>query len=222
MAGSESPLTPRRRLRNELWLSRQAGWWRAYADVAPGRLLELIDYETAASTISQFELIAVPGILQTEAYARAVLRASYDAGSLVERLVALRGRRRDLLVGEGAPAFLFVLDESVIRRPVGSPATMADQLMHLITLAGLPNVTIRVVPFTVGLHPGSRGSVKVIEFDDDPDRSVAFLEGLPGDVLTEDPAEVSTYSALFRSIAQVALEPADSADLLREAAGELT
>src|SRR5690242_13460386 len=82
MAGSESPLTPRRRLRNELWVSRQAGWWRAYADVAPGRLLELIDYETAASAISQFELMAVPGILQTEEYARAVLRASYDAGSL--------------------------------------------------------------------------------------------------------------------------------------------
>ena len=226
MAGSESPFTDRRRLRNEKLLSlarasRQAGWWRAYADVAPGLLLELMDYEHAASAISQFELTVVPGILQTEEYAQAVLRASVGAGSPAERLVALRARRGGLLVGEGAPAFSFVLDESVIRRLVGSPVTMAGQLMHLVTLTGLPNVTIQVVPFAAGLHPGTTGPVKVVEFDDDPGEGVAFIEGLHGDILTDDPEDVATCSGIFRRVAQAALGPADSAGLLRAAAGEL-
>jgi transcriptional regulator with XRE-family HTH domain len=201
--------------------SRQPGWWQAYADVAPSTLLQLIDYETAATIIRQFEPMVVPGILQTDGYARSVLGASYGAGPPVERLVDLRARRRGLLVGGGAPTFAFVLDESVIRRLAGGPSIMADQLRHLVSLAGRPNVTIQVVPFAAGSHPGTRGAVKIIEFDGDPDESVAFLEGLPGDVITDDPAEVSAYSGIFTRVAQAALGPADSAVFLREAAGEM-
>jgi transcriptional regulator with XRE-family HTH domain len=204
--------------------ARQTPWWRGYGDVAPATLLELIDYESAASAISQLEPMVVPGILQTGEYAQAVLRASYGGGYSAERvpaMVELRTRRRELLTGEAAPALSFVLDESVIRRVVGSPAIMSRQLGHLADLAGRPNVTIQIVPFTVGLYPGTRGPFKVIEFDDEPDENVAFLEGPRGDFISDDPEETSGYLQIFRRVAQVALEPAGSAGLLRDAAGEL-
>jgi transcriptional regulator with XRE-family HTH domain len=204
--------------------ARQAPWWRGYGDVAPATLLELIDYESAASAISQLEPMVVPGVLQTEEYARAVLRASYGEGSPAERvpaLVELRTKRRELLTTEGAPMFSFVLDESVIRRTAGSPAIMSRQLGHLADLADLPNVTIQVVPFTAGLYPGTRGAFKVIEFDDEPDENVAFLEGPRGDFISDDPEETSSYLEIFKQVAQLALGPPDSAGLLREAAQKL-
>jgi transcriptional regulator with XRE-family HTH domain len=201
--------------------SRQTPWWRGYADVAPSTVLELIDYENAATAISQFEPMFVPGILQTEEYALAVLRAAYGEGSPAERLVALRTRRRDLLTSEGAPRFSFVLDESVIHRLVGNPATMRSQLMHLVNLAELPNVTIRLVPFTAGLHPGMRGPFKVIEFDDEPDEDIAFLEGPRGDFISDDPDEARHYLEAFGRVTELALEPAESVSLLRKIASEL-
>ena len=201
--------------------SRQTGWWRDYADVAPSTLLELIDFEHAATAISQFEPIFVPGIMQTEDYALAVLRTSFGAGSPAERLVSLRTRRRDLLSSEGAPAFSFALDESVIRRPVGGQEVMRNQLAHLVELAGLPNVAIQVVPFAVGAHPGMRGSFKVIEFGDEPDEDVAFLEGPHGDIISDDPEETRAYLETFRRITEVALDPAESVSLLGKAASEL-
>jgi len=204
--------------------ARQTPWWRGYGDVAPATLLELIDYESAASAISQFEPMFVPGILQTEEYALAVLRAAYGEGSPAERvpaLVDLRTRRRDLLTSEGAPKFSFVLDESVIRRLVASPAVMSRQLMHLVSLADLPNVTIRVVTYAAGLHPGMRGPFKVIEFDDDPDEGVAFLEGPRGDFISDDPEEARSYLETFDRITQLALKPADSISLLGKMAAEM-
>jgi len=205
--------------------SRQTPWWRGYADVAPSTFLELIDYETAASSISQFEPMFVPGILQTEGYALAVLGAAYGEGSPVERvpaLVDLRTRRRELLSSKGAPLFSFTLDEAVIRRLVDSPAVMSHQLMHLVTLADLPNVTIRVVPFAAGLYPGMKGPFTVIEFDDEPDEDVAFLEGPRGEFISDDPQEAKGYLETFNRISQLALGKPESVRLLRKAAGEIT
>jgi transcriptional regulator with XRE-family HTH domain len=205
--------------------SRQTPWWRGYADVAPSTFLELIDYENAASSISQFEPMFVPGILQTEGYALAVLGATYGEGSPAERvpaLVDLRTRRRDLLSSEGAPLFSFILDEAVIRRLVDSPAVMSHQLMQLVTLADLPNVTIRVVPFAAGPYPGMKGPFTVIEFDDEPDEDVAFLEGPRGEFISDDPQEAKSYVATFNRISQLALGESESARLLRKAVGEMT
>lgn len=203
--------------------ARQAGWWRNYAGIAPGTLLELIDYEYAAAAISHFEPMVVPGILQTDEYATAVLRFSYGEGEPAERvaaLVNLRVRRQNLLTAEGAPRFSFVLDESVIRRPVGGSAVMRDQIERLVELADRPNVTIQVVPFAAGLHPGTRGSFKVIE-SGEPGGDVVFVEGLHGDVIMDEPEEVSSYLKTFERIAASALGAADSAVFLRAAAGEM-
>jgi transcriptional regulator with XRE-family HTH domain len=204
--------------------ARQPTRWRRYSDVAPATLLELIDYESAASAISQFEPMFVPGIMQTEEYALAVLRIFYGEDSTAGRvpaLVDLRTKRRELLDGEGAPKFSFLLDESVIRRLAGSRASMSRQLTHMVDLADLANVTIRVVPFTAGPDPGMRGPFKVIEFDDSPDENVVFLEGPRGDVISDDPEETRSYLETFARIAQMALEPSESVSLLRKAAGEM-
>lgn len=219
-------ITARDRTEELLGLARgsRQGRSRRYSDLAPVTLLELIDYESAASSISQFEPMGVPGILQTEEYALAVLRVFYGDRGPAERvpaLVDLRTRRRDLLFRENAPAFSFVLDESVIRRLVGSPAVMRGQLTQLISLADLPNVTIRVMPFTAGPHPGMRGPFKVIEFDDAPGENVVFLEGLHNDAIIDDPDETRSYLATFEQIVQLALGPPDSLRLLREVSGEL-
>ncbi len=205
--------------------ARQPPWWRQYSEDAPTTLLELIDYESAASAISQFEPMFVPGILQTEEYARAVLRTFYGEDSPAERvpaLVDLRTRRRDLLESDDAPRFSFLLDEAVIHRVAGSRAVTSRQLKHLVELADLPNVTIQVVPFAAGFHPGMKGPFKIIEFDDTPDENVIFLEGPREDFISDDPEEAKSYLETFRRITHLALKPADSVGFLRDAAGEMT
>ena len=198
--------------------ARQNPWWSRYSDVAPTTLLELIEYEYAASAVSQFETIFVPGILQTEEYASAVLQGFYGEKSPAERvaaLVELRTRRRDLLTSENAPKFYFVLDESVIRRLVGSPAIMSRQFMHLVSVAELSNVTIQIVPFTAGLHPGMKGPFEVVQFADSPDENIVFLEGPRGDFISDDPEEIDSYLKAFRRITEKSIGPSDSVDRLK-------
>ncbi len=204
--------------------ARQSPWWKRYSDVAPPALLELIDYESAASAVSQFETIFVPGILQTEAYASAVLQVFYDeksASDKVAALVDLRTRRRELVNSENAPNFSFVLDESVIHRVAGTPAITSRQLMHLVEVAEQPNVTIRVVPFAAGLHPGMRGPFEVVQFEDTPDENMVFIEGPRDDIISDDPKETQNYLEAFEHIMQISLTPSDSLDRLREAAAKL-
>jgi transcriptional regulator with XRE-family HTH domain len=203
---------------------RDDQWWRRYNEVAPARLLELLDYESAASAVSQFETIFAPGILQTEEYASTVLQVFYDHNSSAERvaaLVDLRTRRRELLTSAGAPKFSFVLDEPVIRRLVGSPAIMRGQLQHLVRMADLPNVTIRVVPFTAGLHAGMKQSFELIQFADAPDENIVFLESPRGDFISDDSNETQSYLTAFRNVTKKSLSLAESVSMLRKAASEM-
>ena len=205
--------------------ARESPWWSRYKGVAPEKLLELIDYESAASAVSQFESMFIPGILQTEEYARAVLQVFYDEKSAAERLTAmvdLRTTRTGLLTRENAPHFSFVLDESVIHRVVGSSAIMSRQFQHLASIAKLPNVTIQVVPFTAGPHPGMNGPFEVVQFADTPDENIVFLEGPRGDIISEDPVETENYLKIFTRITAASLGPSDSVKRLLQAAGEMT
>ena len=201
--------------------AKRPPWWRPYAEFAPPALLQLIDYESAASAVSQFETMFVPGILQIEDYASAILEVFYDEKSSDDRVVALvdlRTKRRDLLTSKDAPRFSFVLDESVIHRLVGSPALMNRQLQHLVAVSELPNVTMQVVPFTAGLHPGMKGPFEVVQFEDSPDESVVFVEEPRGDFINDNPRETQGYLDNFERIAEKALGPSESVDLLRAAA----
>ncbi len=204
--------------------ARQPGWWRQYGDVAPHTLLELIDYESAASAVHQFETTLVPGILQTEEYASAILQEFYSGNMPEEdirKLVELRTRRRDLLVGPEAPKFSFLLDESAVHRQVGSPAVTSKQLRQLASITDLPSVTIQIVPFTAGLHPSMGGAFEVVEFDDTDDENIVFIEDQRGDFIGDDPGEASRYLKAFQLIEEKSLAPADSVAFLRKAAAEM-
>ena len=202
--------------------ARRTPWWRRrYSEFASPQLLDLIDYESAATGVNQFEAMFVPGILQTEEYASAVLQVIYgeqSAPETVAALVELRTRRRDLLTSDKAPSFSFVLDESVIRRLVGSPAVTSRQLEHLVDVAKLPNVTMRIVPFAAGLHPGMKGPFEVVQFEDMPDENIVFVEGQGETFIVDDPADTGNYLKIFQRITGESLAPSDSVGRLREAA----
>ena len=167
----------------------------------------------------------VPGILQTEEYASAVLQVFYGDNSADEHvaaLVDLRTRRKGLLVSQNAPTFSFVLDESVIHRLMGSSSITSQQLRHLANVAELPNVKIQVVPFTAGVHPGMKEPFELIQFDDTPDENIVFLEGPRSDIISDDLKETKNYLTAFKRITEIALEPSDSVSRIRQAASEMT
>jgi hypothetical protein len=204
--------------------ARRPPWWWRYSDVAPAALLQLIDYESAASAVKQLETMVVPGILQTDEYASVALQAFNPRESGIEHvaaLVELCSRRRNLLTSENAPKFSFVLDESLIHRVVGSRIIMKRQLHNLANVAELPNITIQIIPFTAGLHSGIRGPFEVVQFDDTPDENIVYAEGPSGDFISDDPAETQGYLDSFEGITAASLGPTDSISRLRRAADEM-
>jgi hypothetical protein len=205
--------------------ARERPWWSAYRDVAPKELLELIEYESAASVIRQFETMFIPGILQTEEYARAVIQNYYDerrASEGVAALVDLRTRREELLDREDPPQFYFLLDEAVVRRLVGSNSVMRRQLRRMIEVTEKPNVTLEVVPFTAGLHPGMKGPFEIIEFVDVADKDIVFLESPRGDIISDKTSETLSYREDFERLGKTSLGPRDSAAYLNKVAEGMT
>lgn len=193
--------------------AKKRSWWSAYRDVAPSSLLQLIEYESAASAVRQFETMVIPGILQTEDYARAVIQNYYDEPPKSEKLAALvelRIRREGLFDSDHAPSCHFMLDEAVIRRLVGGPSVMRRQLKRLLKLADRPNITIEVFPFSAGLHPGLRGPFELIEFADPLDRDIVFLESPRGDIISDDPEQTLSYREAFEKLDKASLGPRDS------------
>jgi hypothetical protein len=195
--------------------ARKQGWWGSYGKVAPKTLLTLIEYESAASSIRQFETTFIPGILQTKEYARAVLQNFY-ADEPAAEMVELRTRREGLLRRDGAPQYFFMLDEPVIERLAGGPVVMRSQLQRLIDATELPNVTIQVVPLSAGLHPGVGGPFELIQFPDQADRDVVFFETRGRDIISDDPDDTLNSLNAFERIEKLSLSPADSAALINE------
>jgi transcriptional regulator with XRE-family HTH domain len=205
--------------------ARERSWWSAYRDVAPASLLQLIEYESVASVVRQFETMFIPGILQTEDYARAVIQDYYDDRSGSDRLralVELRVRREDLLDSENHPSFQFMLDEAVVRRLVGGSSVMRRQLRRLIEVAEKPNVTVEIIPFAAGLHPGTKGPFKIIEFSDPSDSDIVFLESPRGDIISDDPEETLRYREAFEGLGKVSLGPRDSLARLARIADDMS
>jgi transcriptional regulator with XRE-family HTH domain len=195
--------------------ARKQGWWGSYGKVAPKELLALIEYESAASSIRQFETTFIPGILQTKEYARAVLRNFY-ADEPAAEMVELRTRREDLLRRDGAPQYFFILDEPVIERLAGGPAVMRSQLQRLIDATELPNVTIQVVPLSAGLHPGVGGPFELIQFPETADSDVVFFETRDRDIISDDPKDTRVSLKAFERIEKLSLSPDDSVARINE------
>lgn len=193
--------------------ARERSWWDIYRNVASAGLLQLIGYEAAACITRAFEPLVVPGLLQTEEYARAIIRHFIDglSAEAEDSLVDLRMRRQELLDRTDPPLLFFVLDESVIRRPVGGNAVMRRQLSSMTEMAQRPNVTIEVVPFSAGAHSGLKGPFVTLEFPETADDDVLYLENARGDLISREvPAEILSYREAFESLRNLSLGPEGS------------
>lgn len=224
---------------NELTLrareARTPGWWEDY-DFGPDKGFEAyVGYEDGASSIRMFQPLVVPGLIQTPQYTWQTLEAWGIAPEIISRGIKLREERQQR-VADRAPEQFYLLDEAVIRRPVGS--AMPEQLRHLVRIAQKSNVTIRIIPFSRGPHFGLRGPFVLLGFGGPLD-DVLYLESARrGDLLiaetkdqvagpnvpkVEDPAEtVARYEDGFAGLLKIALEPAESLELLDQAAGDPT
>ena len=205
--------------------ARERSWWSVYRDVAPPGLLQLIGYEAASYIIRNFETLLIPGLLQTEDYARAVI-PSLEGGTTAERLdtlVEIRMRRQEQVDRDDPPLMFFILDEAAVRRLVGSRDIMRRQIHYLSEMAAKPNVTIEIVPFTTGTHPGLRGPFVIIEFPEPGDEDVLFLEAR-GDLIRggiSEEGEVSAHREVFEELRRLSLGPDGSITYLRKLADEM-
>ena len=200
-------------------LSRERTWWADYRDVIrPGGFVGL---EAEASSMRTWEPIVLPGLLQTEGYARALLRTgrSTDPPEHIDRRVALRLKRQERLHGDSPLQLTAIVDESVVRRVIGGPAVMDDQLRHLIDTAQLPNVTMQVLPFDAGEHWFLAGSAALLEFRESTHSDVVYLEGLAGDYYEEQPSEVARYREEFERLGVIALDQRLSIKLIESLLG---
>jgi transcriptional regulator with XRE-family HTH domain len=200
-----------------LALARQSntlGWWHIYHEVVPSWLNVYLGLEQAASVIRSYELQFVPGLLQTEDYARAVLRLAHDQPELLERRVELRMARQRLLYRERPPHVWVVIDEAALRRPLGGSAGMRAQLGWLLELSDLPHVTVQVIPFSVGGHPGVGGPLTVLRPPGAELPDVVYLEQLTGGVFPDKPAEIEHYRHVMNRLVVEALPPEESRDFV--------
>jgi hypothetical protein len=203
--------------------SGRPDWWTKYSDVLPDWFENYLGLESASSTIRTFELQFVHGLFQTEDYARAVTRLGHQSAPVaeVERRVGLRVKRQDMLDRANPPRIWSIMDEAVLRRPVGGPEVMRAQLQHLLKVARLPQVTLQVVPFARGGHAGASGSFTVLRFAEQFLPDVVYIEQLTSAVYLEQRADVEHYLEVMDQLSGEALTPTGTARLIEQAAEEL-
>ncbi len=203
-----------------LGLAREAniaGWWHSYGDVLPAWFQTYVGLEEAASRVSTFEVQFVHGLLQTDAYARAVVRLGQPSASEeeVERRVDLRLCRQKILSGDRSTRFDVVLDESALRRPFGGREVMRGQFRRLLEISEQPNVDLRVVPFEFGGHAAETGAFTVLSFPESDLSDVVYLEQLTGALYLDKRDEVAQYARVMDRLRSEALSPDGTRDLIR-------
>jgi transcriptional regulator with XRE-family HTH domain len=188
----------------------------------PAAWKDLIRFEHEAVAIYNFEPLVIPGLLQTGDYARAVIRSDSKERTEVEvdQLVRTRMGRQAVLSRFQGPTLAAIVDEMVLRRPVGEPGVMHGQLRHLLNMANRPRIDFRVVPFAVGENPGLGGPLMVLEFADQPTLVYVEVRGASG--FLEEAPEIRRVRLAWRELHAMALPPEDSVRLVAEVAGELT
>lgn len=202
--------------------SRKRGWWDEYKDMMSPDFAAYIDFETEASRILNYEPQFIPGLLQTEEYARAVSTAVVVDRSPeeVEQIAKVRIARQVRF--ETPIDFTAILDEGTLRRPTGGPMVMAKQLEHIEAMAARRDVTVQVVPANLHVHPGMLGGFSLLEFPDPQDPDVVHIEGPAGQLYLEKPDDVRRCGVLAERLRSVALSPAASSELIQKIHEELT
>ena len=192
--------------------SRQQRWWDDYRKLINPNFLQYVAMESTATLSRQFQNAVVPGMLQTRDYARSLITV-YDRDQgppVIEQYIEFRMKRQTALKAEGAE-FFFVLDEAVLRRQVGGPEVMREQLAHLKEIAKLPNVTIQILPFSAGTHRAMRASFYVLEvptgIDDEVDVVVMMQNTLDDTIVKNDSDKTAEFVELFVSLEALATPP---------------
>ncbi|WP_069768445.1 helix-turn-helix transcriptional regulator [Streptomyces sp. LUP30] len=194
-----------------------AGWWHSYSDVLPNWFPTYVGLEGAAALIRAYEVQFVHGLLQTEAYAHAVVSRGMKGATAadVDRRVALRLERQKYLVAENAPDVHIVLDEAALRRPYGDREVMRGQLQHLIEISERPNVRLQVMPFGLGGHSGESGAFTILSFPESDLQDVVYLEQLTSALYLDKREDVAQYEHALEELQQDSPGPDASRDLLR-------
>ena len=209
-----------------LELAKQAsapGWWQRYDDVVPSWFESYVGLEQAAAVIRNYAVQFVPDLLQTEEYARSALRLCHpdDDSARLDRRVALRMGRQHLLHRPAPPKVWAVIDETALRRPIGSRATMRLQLGHLLDVAELPHVSVQVMPFSTGGHPAAGGAVTFLRFTECDLPDIVYLEQLFSAVYLDKPNAVAPYWRVLNHLGMQAEQPTATAQILRQIRAEI-
>ncbi|ARF58541.1 helix-turn-helix domain-containing protein [Streptomyces gilvosporeus] len=192
------------------------GWWHQYGDVLPNWFETHLGLEEAASVIRTYEVQFVPGLLQTEDYARAVTALGHPQATAqeIERRVALRVQRQKLLTAPDAPRLWAVIDEASLRRPLGGPEVMAQQLRHLRSMAELPNITLQVAPFSLGGLAAAGGPITILRFLEPDLPDIVYLEQLTSALYLDKRDDVDHYLAVMDRLSAQSSSPRDSLALM--------
>lgn len=204
--------------------ANRPGWWQRFHDILPGWFSMYVSLEGAATLIRSYEPHFVPGILQTEEYARGVLESGAIGQTRpedIERHVALRMQRQGLLTREGAPRIWVVMDETALCRPVGGPEVMRAQIDKLLDVTKLPNVTLQVVPFSTGPHPGTYGPFVLFRFAMPELPDMVYSEYLTGAVYLDERSEVATHLEVMDRMAAQAATAHRTKEILQDLRKEL-
>lgn len=198
------------------------GWWQAYSDILPHWVEPYFGLEAAASFIREFELQFVPGILQTEAYAKAVIRlGNLPSEEEVTRRARARISRQEVLVREDPPKVWAVMDEGALRRCIGGPEVMKEQLRHLIAMCERPNVTLQILPFTAGAHRAMGGPFTILRYHEPDLRDVVYIEQLTSALYLDKPTEVDSYLEVIEEVCLQASPAAKTPGFLQSVLGTL-
>jgi transcriptional regulator with XRE-family HTH domain len=192
-------------------LAREAntpGWWHAYSDILPAWLEPYVGLEAAASVIRTYQVQFVPGLLQTEEYARALIRQGTAVSEdEISRRTELRASRQAILAGPNPPQVWAVVDEGALRRPVGGREVVRRQLQHLIGMADNPAITLQVLLFDAGPHSAMGGPFTILRFAEPDLRDVVYIEQLTSALYLDKPSEVDSYLEVMEQLCLQA-EPA--------------
>jgi transcriptional regulator with XRE-family HTH domain len=204
--------------------ARWRGWWHAYGDVLSGEYAHFIGLEAGAASMRAYQQVLVPGLLQTEGYARAVIRAfrPTDIPEGIDRRVAVRLERQRRVIEERSLHLSVVLGEGVVHQRVGDPKVMAEQLHFLAGVGDLPNVTIQVLPYAADAHGAMTGPFVILGFSEPIDPDVVYLENMASAQFLEQPGDVADYVGVFDYLHATAFSPRESAGVLAAAAEELS
>jgi transcriptional regulator with XRE-family HTH domain len=207
----------RKALRDLASRANTPGWWHDYSDVLPNWFEAYVGLEEAATQIRAYEVQFIPGLLQTGDYARAVTLLGHPSASAreIDRRVGLRLARQVVFTRPNPPSVWVVLDEAVLRRPIGGTEVMRAQVSHLIEMAQRPNVTIQVMPFEAGGHAAAGGPFSILRFAEYDLPDVVYLEQLASALYLDKHETVDNYLMVMDRLCVEADTPANSIKMIR-------